>query len=75
MALSDKKVPDNFHALYEPAVRAARGAPPTAAAAAGGPQRGMARLASDFFAGAGFGGFLAAGLVAVAVAGAESQPP
>ena len=24
MALSDKKVPDNFHALYEPAVRAAR---------------------------------------------------
>lgn len=47
MALSDKKVPDNFHALYEPALRAARGVPPMAAAGAGAPQGGMARLASD----------------------------
>ena len=47
MALSDKKVPDNFHALYEPAVRAARGAPPTPRALPGVAPRGMARLASD----------------------------
>ncbi|AMV24427.1 Fungalysin metallopeptidase (M36) [Gemmata sp. SH-PL17] len=44
MAISDKKVPGNFHALYEPAVRAARGAAPAATAA---PQRGMARLAAE----------------------------
>ena len=47
MALSDKKVPDNFHALYEPAVRAARGVALAVAAAPGVPQRGMERLAAD----------------------------
>src|SRR4029077_16628161 len=46
MALADKQVPDNFHALYEPAVRAARGVPPTIAVE-GAPPPGMERLAAD----------------------------
>ena len=45
MAISDKKVPGNFHALYEPTVRAARGV--VAKRAAGGPHRGVERLAKD----------------------------
>jgi hypothetical protein len=46
MAIADKQVPDNFHALYEPAVRAARGVSPTIAAE-GVPPPGMGRLAAD----------------------------
>ncbi|MEQ1910602.1 MAG: M36 family metallopeptidase [Vicinamibacterales bacterium] len=45
MALSDKKVPDNFHALYDPAARAARGL--VATRAAGVQHRGVERLAAD----------------------------
>ena len=45
MAISDKKVPGNFHALYEPAVRAARGA--AVRRAAGARHRGLERLQAD----------------------------
>jgi extracellular elastinolytic metalloproteinase len=45
MAISDKKVPENFHALYEPAARAARGV--LAATPAGGGHRGVERLNQD----------------------------
>ncbi len=45
MAISDKKVPENFHAMYEPAVRVARGM--VATRAAGVAHRGVARLTAD----------------------------
>lgn len=45
MGMSDKKVPGNYHALYEPAVRAARGV--VATRVAGTPHVGVARLADD----------------------------
>ena len=45
MALSDKKVPENFHALYDPSARAARGL--VATRAAGVPHLGVERLAAD----------------------------
>src|SRR5690349_1520763 len=46
MAASDKKVPDNYHALYEPAVRAVRAGEPAAAATAA-PQRAVERLSAS----------------------------
>jgi hypothetical protein len=45
MAISDKKVPGNFHALYEPAVRAARGV--AAATVVRAAHRGVKRLTKD----------------------------
>lgn len=45
MALSDKKVPENFNALYDPAVRSARGL--VATRVAGDEHRGLKRLAAD----------------------------
>ena len=45
MAASDKKVPGNYHALYEPSVRALRGAAPEAAVAA--PRQAVERLSDS----------------------------
>ena len=45
MALSDKKVPDNFHAHYEPAVRVTRGVTPTPAPTVAA--AGVRRLSDD----------------------------
>ncbi|MEO8427812.1 MAG: M36 family metallopeptidase [Verrucomicrobiota bacterium] len=46
MAISDKKIPGYFHALYEPSVRAARGV--VATRAVGASHRGVERLTKDF---------------------------
>lgn len=45
MAMSDKNVPANYHAMYEPSVRAARGI--AAESVAGAPHKGLERLTKD----------------------------